>query len=322
MRIFLFAIVLGSLLFTACEPKEPGENFPVTFDNLKVNISTVTQLDTTVLTDSSSAEITVLTSDVSNIVERFFDANGNQVAETTSNFTYNTVQEFAGVNISGSVETALEVRYENGERIVKHNFKNDLGFEWDDSTIAYTLPMPISKTDQPTSAKVNYYWIDGSRKIAYRMQDNISYQYAGANLIEIDIKFVGATDSIFVSSLTPDQTNYDTNQTVIFAKDTIPMPKVHYTFSSTGRANTLQSYYPLFYLGYDSYILTGSTYPRQVLKEYFQGEQVVATEIFEYVYVNDPVTGELQTVKEHRTNGGPINQGNLRRSWFISKQEF
>lgn len=313
--IGLFAI---SLTLFACEKKNDPETFPVTFDSKSIKVTSISKVDTLIGSDSTYAEITINASKVTSLNEIAYDANNQLKYDAKIAFAYNAVKQVSGISFNAPFEQQVNVVYQNNERTVKYTYKNKADFQWDDSTITYSLP--VAESLQPSSAIINYYWVNGSAKVAYRQQDRITFNYSGNNLSQILVFNEGVVDSIFDSSLSPERTNYDTTQAIIYAVDTVPMLKTKYRYTSQGRVDPVQAYFPLFYFGFEDYHITGSNYPKQIYREDYEDGVVSSVEYISYVYINDVVTGEIQTIQEHHSNNSAVvNQGNLRVSHYFKR---
>lgn len=318
MQRFLPILAMSLIALVACKKKENPEEFPVTFNDLELNITAITKVDSIQGFDSSYTEITVRNSKVSRVFEESFDANNQKKFDLEQLFAYNEVKQISGVTFNGAAPQKMDVTYENNERTVKYSFKGNEEDIYDDSTFTYNLPQAESK--RPTSATLNYYWVNGPQRVAYRMQDQIIFRYSGNNLSEVVINFEGAVDSIFDNSIDTTRVNYNTAMPIIFAKDTVPMPKQKFRYQAQGRANDLQAYFPIFYNGYETFLLSGSTYPSKIIRDDYQSGSVIRTEYISYVYINDVVSGEIQTINEHRSfTTADVSSQNLRTSYFFNR---
>lgn len=322
-RHFAFLLTSFAIFTSACDKriKENASEFPVTFDNLSIEVNTITKNDTTLATDSTYSKAVVTTNNVTSIIETAYNSLNDLISDNNYNLSYNEFRDLSGISISGTTESNVAVTYASARRSIAYDFKNNNAFAWDDSTVVFTLLE--AGTQQPKEARVNYYQVHGgSKKTAFRLEDRILFNYNTAgNLTRATVHFIGVVDSIYDPTITLEQTNYDTNQAIIYAADTVAMPKYTLNYSSNNRENKIQSYYPLFYFGLEHYNITNYSYPRQIIKDTYLNGDVASTEYINFVYVNDAVTGEIKTIQEHHsTTGSQVNNQNLKVSYHIQKK--
>ncbi|TXC78656.1 hypothetical protein [Luteibaculum oceani] len=316
----LFLLGLGALALFSCEKKQNPEEFPVTFNDLNYNLTEIRKVDSIPGGfDSTYTEVAISRSKVATEVIAAFDANNQKKYDLTKSFAYNEFKRVSNVSYNGGATPEnLAVSYANNGRQVSYNYQGNTEDIYDDSTIVFTLNDADVK--RPSRGVVSYFWVNGKRKIAYRIQEELKFTYSGNSVAQIEVNLLGAVDSIFDQSIPDSRVNYDTTQAIIFAADTVPMKKEVYRYVSQNRKNDIQSYYPIFFNGFKHFDLSGSDYPKQIIVDYYENGSVDRTQYISFVYLTNVTTGEITQISEHRSYvSAAVNSGNLKATFYYNR---
>ncbi len=317
LRPYLSLLIPAVLFFSSCGNKTKPTELPFEFETSAI---TVSKVPAPLAEDSTVTRFNIESDQLTRIDVSYFDDAGALEMEGTRAFNYTETKQLSTIQYDGDTITTVKFQYQNNDRRVSVSYQGNTNYQWDDSTVVYFLPE--SGSQQPRSATIARFLVDGENRIVYREQFEADFTYNGEVLQTIDIDVIGITDSIFVPELTEDNTNFDTSRELIFASDTVPTRVLRYIYQYDANSNSLAEFTPLFFDGFDSFMITSKNFPESIRIETYAGEDnPLSSNLKFFDYINDVATGELVAINEHFPVVGQPTQSNLINTYFYNKEE-